>query len=279
MERFTKDLLGKLHLELQRISNETENQLQHAERSFYATEEIIKDLKEYIKAYEFKDDAEEIKFFKEIKPMFLKELIYFSELYYIEANKPVGSRKLRKRYYQRELDIKMNFFDQHRSFFNYCQSNKTDLDSLYFLRRIMLPPVLPISTHDIDDNFSTAYSNILGKFQAYESISHYLQLAITGKATQTDEHSQASNESIKLTWNGSQASFGEWIIATYYSGAVNYGKGGLTQFAATMETIFNKRIGSIHRMLYGNSIRKKDRTPFLNYMIEVTNRKYDEKDM
>ena len=47
-------------------------------------------VKEFIGSYTFKDEAEEIQFFKEIKPRLFYRLLYYRKVYNIEMNRPVG---------------------------------------------------------------------------------------------------------------------------------------------------------------------------------------------
>lgn len=60
-------------------------------------------LKLFILSYQFKDEAEEISFFKEIKPKFCHRLIYYRKLYNIEMNRPAGMDK-QKEYLSEELN-------------------------------------------------------------------------------------------------------------------------------------------------------------------------------
>lgn len=47
-------------------------------------------LRDFITNYTFKSEAEEIEFFKVIKPRLYHRLIYYRKVYNIEMNRPVG---------------------------------------------------------------------------------------------------------------------------------------------------------------------------------------------
>lgn len=54
-------------------------------------EDMFGKLKAFISDYTFKDENEEILFFKEIKPQLFSKLIYYQNIYKIEAMRPNGS--------------------------------------------------------------------------------------------------------------------------------------------------------------------------------------------
>jgi hypothetical protein len=53
-------------------------------------------LKIFIKDYTFKDDNEEINFFKAIKPRFSSLVIYYQKVYNLEMNCPVNNIDAKK---------------------------------------------------------------------------------------------------------------------------------------------------------------------------------------
>ena len=62
-------------------------------------------LKTFIFSYQFRDEEEEINFFKEIKPKFCYRLIYYRKLYNIEMNRPAGVDKQREYLYEKLNEI------------------------------------------------------------------------------------------------------------------------------------------------------------------------------
>ncbi len=80
MVKFTSSLIANMTEDLSEISSQSGNTLQKAERSYQCVQRVIRNLKVFILDYSFRDQAEEIKFFKEIKPQFLSELIYYKEV-------------------------------------------------------------------------------------------------------------------------------------------------------------------------------------------------------
>lgn len=59
-------------------------------------EDMFKQLKAFISDYTFKNENEEIQFFKEIKPQLFCKLIYYQKIYKIETMCPNGSDEEKK---------------------------------------------------------------------------------------------------------------------------------------------------------------------------------------
>ncbi|KAA6321420.1 hypothetical protein EZS27_028927 [termite gut metagenome] len=81
----------------------------------------------------FRNEEEEILFFKEIKPRLCFRLIYYRKIYNIEMNRPTGIEKQREYLYEILNDI--NKYNCKRlDFIRYDRSGSSHLDTLYFLR-------------------------------------------------------------------------------------------------------------------------------------------------
>lgn len=130
----TQGLLAEMHCEFQDVESSTADPLKKAQLSFNIVEKHLQSLKEFITSHPFKSKEEEIKFFKEIKPQFLKELVYFSELYSIEELKPNGSERKQKKYYEQCLVNIQIFFDRNRQPYNYYRTGQVDSDGHFFVR-------------------------------------------------------------------------------------------------------------------------------------------------
>lgn len=83
--------------------------------------------------YQFADDAEEIHFFKVIKPRRVFRLIYYRKIYNIEMNRPVGIQDQRN-YLIDEIKA-INRYNARRSdFVRYYKSGLTHLGHMYYRR-------------------------------------------------------------------------------------------------------------------------------------------------
>jgi hypothetical protein len=275
MEKFTSELLKTLHVELQVASSQANNNLQQFDRSYHITVQKINQLKEFMQSYTFKNREEEIRFFKEIKPSFQKEAIYYSELFIIEAEKPMVSEENQKNYYAKVFDRLALYFDQNREFFNYYRAGKDSMDESYFLRNAVAIPLREAYALDLDTNFSTLYSQSLAHFQAYEQLCAYLTTSYYRKGDLAE--AVAGKEKDELIWTATDVALVETGAALYYGGAINHGTGGLRKVISGLEAVFNVKTGNTSRVLLGMSLRKKDLAPFLRRIMDTFIRKAEEK--
>ena len=59
---------------------------------------MLEQLKDKVRQYKFLDEAEEIVFYKELKPKLYALYIYHASIYQIESGKPLGSKKWKRKY-------------------------------------------------------------------------------------------------------------------------------------------------------------------------------------
>ena len=65
---------------------------------------LCDELRKYTVNYQFRDEAEEIYFFKELKPEVLSKYMYYNKIYVIESKFPTGSDVAQKEYLYNELN-------------------------------------------------------------------------------------------------------------------------------------------------------------------------------
>src|SRR5690606_29448221 len=124
-------LLEELDQDLKRFNLTFNDNTELAVRSIKKTIEVLEQLRTFAVAYDF-TQAEEIEFFKVIKPQFVSKLLYFQDLYHIEINKPFGGRKDVKKYFQQELAKLKMYSSYNCDFFKYMRSGSDYLDNKYF---------------------------------------------------------------------------------------------------------------------------------------------------
>jgi hypothetical protein len=277
MEKYTTGLLANMHLELQKAALGAANNLQLAERSFRIVESHIEKLKEYILSYQFKDKEEEIRFFKEIKPQFKKEQIYYSELFSIEEDKPQGSKKKQKQYYNQCLTAIEVYFDRNQKLYSYYRSSRADSDEIYFLRQATWRTEQLIPIHDVDRNFATPYSNTFSVLQAYEMLREYLNRAMEFESKEAVITGEKKKRNV--TWTDSKAALIELVYALHSRGSVNFGNITVKQLVDDLEDFFNISLGNVYTGLLAMGIRKKGRTPYLDSLKQSLENRLDDRDM
>lgn len=278
MEKFTSILLAELSADLQKIAVTSENMVQQAERSFSTADTAISKLKDFIATYTFKNAAEEIRFFKEIKPEFQKELIYNEEMLFIESKCPVGSQKAKKIFIERVLDRIQAYFDKNGFIYNYCRSGETSLDNMFFVRAPQPIPLTPVSFSDIDPEFSNPHSYKVAKLKALEQLRDYLCGQQNKNANTDNTQGELLKESTeKVVFTGPQAALEEALLAMNAKGWFNYGNYPAKRLFEAFESFLNTKLSNPSRALIGMAIRKNGYTPHLDNMKDALEEKIKSK--
>jgi hypothetical protein len=226
-------------------------------------------LKEFTIAYNFKDEDEEILFFKEIKPGIFRHLIYYRKIYNIEMHRPVACIETQKEYLNMKLDNIQSFNDKILDFYRYYRSGATYLDAAYFVRgKPDMEQYLDTFYYERDPQFSTNSDFNVAKILANDMLQVYLLSELEALENYACKPETASFPKIKLTWTESKTDLIELIYALDTAGCLNNGKVPMTQITAYMEEVFNIDLGNnIVRNFYDMRIRNRP-TPFLDRLRE-----------
>ena len=276
MKAFTEKLLEEMEQSLNQVAGETSHELQKAERSGRAVNSILLRLKEFMSDYEFHDVEEEILFYKYYKPLFFKELIYFSELTYMASKRPIGGKEKVKQFYHQLVEQYQDFFARNHQLYIYHQLDRKDLDDQYFRKDSMPLSLIPDYSLDFDPSFSTPNSSKLAKILAYESLLDYIRKKLIQLELGT---TLKENEIPKHKWTDSKSALIELAYALQSRGAVNHGKSDVKAIISLMETLFNVQVGNFYRTFQSMRGRKKNRTIFLDSLKESLVKRMDETDM
>jgi hypothetical protein len=82
----------------------------------------------------FRDQSEEIRFFKEVKPTFGACIEYYTYRYHAMLFTPVGDQAELRRFWRWEERKMQRFFDDNREFCTYMRDGNTRRDKEYFVR-------------------------------------------------------------------------------------------------------------------------------------------------
>lgn len=132
MEEIANKILQEMKENLNEINAQTV--IQRAEMGYQIAKRAVQKLNLAVMGYQFQSSEEEIRYFKHIRPKLLRELIYYTELYDLEALKPLGDNKAIKHYLKRAVMQFRQYFNRNQSFYNYCRTGKAYMDHLYFVR-------------------------------------------------------------------------------------------------------------------------------------------------
>lgn len=239
-------------------------------------EESIGRLKQFIVSYVFKDEEEEIHFFKKLKPDFMKLLIFHKEVYDIELERPLGSIDCQRNYLEEELNYQQMHIKRKGVFYHYYRSGSSHLDHHYFLRKTT--PNCECRNDNFcferDALFSTGFDFTVASINAHYMLQAYLSKEL---ALLEQQRQQADGfSSFSVTWTGSKTELIELIYALVTAGKLDYGKITLSRFGAYMAKVFNIDLGNnIARNFYDMRLRNKP-TVFLDSLKKALLNRIDE---
>lgn len=281
MQKYTHELIEKIKINLQNVSLEERDIFFKAAQAINLLETAFNSLKSYISAYAFKNESEEISFFKEMKPQLFSKLIYYRKIYNIEVMRPNGSYEVQKNYLISELDRIKSFFDRNLDIYKYYRTGCTHLDRYYFMRG---KPDIQLNLDSFyferDPLFSTCFDFKIAKILANEMLSIYLNEELT----KLESYSIQSNTKdrniprVKLTWTGKKAELVELIYGWEGIGCFNNGNVNIKELTEYIEFVFNINLGDYYHAFLEMRDRKGSRTIFLDKLIKFLNDRMIEAD-
>jgi len=247
---------------IESIESSNTNVLKKSLEASRVLAESFDKLKQFILSYKFRDEMEEINFFKEIKPKFCYRLIYYRKLYNIEMNRPAGANK-QKEYLSEELNEINKYNIKRLDFIRYYRSGASHLDSLYFLRGKMdTEQYLETFYFELDPNFSTNCDFKVAKILSNDMLSAYLMQEIELLNTNGLTPFHFGFPSTKLTWKGTKTELMEQLYS--WDSDNSFGDVPLTQLSDYIQKVFNIQLDkNLSRSFNDMKIRNVP-TPFLD---------------
>ncbi len=275
-----QNLISEFETKLETLESRTQDILYKAETGITHTEKCIKTLRKRVVEKGFRSLAEEIRFFKHIKPQILSKLIYYAKLFSIESKRPRSSAKFQKKYLNDQINKLQVYFNDNLEFYHYYRRGASTLDEQYFVRG---KSDLRSSTESfhffIDEQFSTCQDGTVATIIAYDMLIVYLQQEIEKLDTNTHEPKLYSmKKPSNLFWTGSKTELIELIYALQSSGAINSGTADIKELASLFEHVFNIDLGNYYHTFIEIRARKCSRTKFLDALIEVLRKRLEESD-
>ncbi|WP_455672545.1 RteC domain-containing protein, partial [Phocaeicola sp.] len=276
MEKYT-DILSKINAGIEASCIDFELSLDKTLQIISFIKSLFEELRTFIHHYTFQSNDEEIDFFKNIKPSILSKLIYFNDIYVLELRKPCGSKEDIKKHYRNKLKAITDFCNSNLDFYQYYRSKATHLDKYYFLRGHENYKLCHnCGLLDKDPLFSTCCDHKVAKMLAYDMLEIYLQQRLQDvERIEVVETSRASLPDNPFRWTGTKVAAIELGYAIYAAGVLNNGNADIKEIMTYIEASFKIDLGDYYRTYLTIRERKRDRTAFLNSLIEKLLRKMD----
>jgi hypothetical protein len=281
MQNTTSKILAELDVRLNFIKSESNNPMQIAELSIDSIIKSIDKLKLFIVKYKFKNEKEEILFFKKIKPQFIAKYIYQAFVFSVESKRPHGCSKMVLGFLEEEHKKMHLFHNNNLEFCRYYRAGNDHLDHLYFVRgKIDFKISLDYYSCKIDERFCTHHDELVSKILANQLIEDYLKSEIENLHQQINSPStNTKNAKIStLNWTAPKSAIIEILYAFHADGCFNNGNASIRQIADIFEANFNIDLGQYSRSFIDMSARKTGKTKYIDVLKEKLLKRMDETD-
>jgi hypothetical protein len=221
-----------------------------AAKSLSIIGDAVSALRQFVYEYKFKAIDEEIKFFKEVKPVFVSQYLFHKELHSISLVDPYMDKEEKKKYFYSRLKRVLRHTRRQATFHQYTFSGDTSKDEIYYTRTRMRPQPMR------DSLFSTERSETLAVILSHALIREYLTTAIQ----KLDSYSVYQS---KLNWTGRKTDLVELLFALHSTGSFNNGNAEVKEIALVFEHAFNIHLGNHYDYLQKMRTRKSGQIAFI----------------
>jgi hypothetical protein len=261
-ERLYKELME----ELDGINFNEKELMGRLEKSILATVKYLRWLKDFVKSNPPGGQAEEIAFFKEVKPKFKAQLIFYRQVLNIETRRTIGDTQAISNYYLGELDVLTHFFDSNQSFYAYVRTGATYLDEQYYVRGRYDPMLDPDENSvDADETFCTGHDRKLAQVLASELLLTYLERRIAGVNNREGDDIEAILEDSYYIWTQTKSALVELGYGLFLTHAFNQGNATLNGLMHYLEKVFHVDLGNFYDTF--KTIRRRDqRTLYIDQL-------------
>lgn len=244
------------------------------ERALMDIDLAIRQLKTWVSGYTFASVAEEVYFFREIKPKFTALFIYYAKVLATEAAKPNAGQYALKEYYEYELKDLKRFTDEHQDFYEYYRRKATYLDEKYFVRnQFDFKMRIDANLYNYDQDFATSHDHLVAQILAHDRLEkHFLTAIYTIEGYYYDKFSDKS----PLTWSGSKSALTELLYALHVTQSFNGGNIDFSETVRFIEKSFNTELGNFYKTLHEIRNRKTGSTKFLAGLTESLKQHFEQ---
>ncbi|MCY1661043.1 RteC domain-containing protein [Chryseobacterium sp. SL1] len=236
----------------------------------------IRAIKLDVSSYQFSTVADEVYFFKEIKPVFISQFIYFSKLLSIEAAKPNAGELSLKEYFECELEVLKNFYENHTDFYEYYRRKATYLDQKYFVRnQFDLKTKIEAGLYDYDEKFATSHDHLISQIMANDQLEKYLLKSIAEINVYVYEK---ITDKSPLQWSASKSALVELLYALHNTRSFNGGNIEFSEIIKFTEKSLNINLGNFYKTLHEIKSRKTNPTKFLQLLSDHLNQSFQDGD-
>lgn len=262
-----KNLWIGLQDQIKILKTEKRNELDYAQFALMETDESIRKIKGWVIGHDFDCWENEITFFKELKPQFISQYIYFSKIVAYLSSFPASGIKYKKKIIESEFEKLQYFYIENSEFVSYYRRKATYLDRKHFLRfKYDLDVKLSPDFHSYDERFSTTHDYLVATIIAYDQYEAFLKAQVN--LLKDENHKLVETDTSKIHWTASKTDLVELVFALHQAKCLNHGGSDLAETVRWFETKMNIDLGNYHKTFGEIRNRKTPQTRFLEEMRE-----------
>ncbi len=245
------------------ILGASETMLTKASNGILACNKTLAELKEIVDKKDFNTVPEEIDFFKNIKPIPMSLLIYFTEVRSCELRMPKAGNTYKIQFLQKELRKINKFFHRNADFVHYMEQGYSYLDHQFFTRNHRNNfPFTPMTDYYQFPEFSTSQDMLWAKVKAMYRFIHYIRQALKRLKVHDSDIFEERRHKV-LVWTGPKTALTELIYALFSNGAINHGAADINTITDSFEDFFNIKLENVYKTYSEIKARKSSKTKFL----------------
>lgn len=195
----------------------------------------------------FKSDAEEILFFKTLKPQLFSNLYYYTRLYHIQIKTPPGSDKSIKDFLHSELYKIDKHYEENKDIYSYYKTEASDLDQQYFKRVLRQQASVPIDDDwSYNSNLLTAvHDETFARIIANIKLTSYLKQSLQNLKQNNHVPENMLQQSTEINrspfqWTEGNTAFVEFVLCQ--KSLINNGNISTSELLEILCNIYNIKI-------------------------------------
>ena len=245
------------------ILGASETMLTKASNGILACNKPLAELKEIVDKNDFNTVPKEIDFFKNVKPIPMSLLIYFTEVRSCELRMPKAGNTYKIQFLKKELRKINKFFYRNADFVHYMEQGYNYLDHQFFTRNHRNNfPFTPMTDYYQFPEFSTSQDMLWAKVKAMYRFIHYIRQALKRLKVHDSDIFEERRHKV-LVWTGPKTALTELIYALFSNGAINHGAADINTITDSFEDFFNIKLENVYKTYSEIKARKSSKTKFL----------------
>jgi len=256
--------LEKLQKSLKETQVKKPNLLEQSNCCIILCRNLLGKFKKHILKNGFASKPLEIQFFKYIKQIPLRDLIYYSEVRSFELQFPKADVDAQNKYIHKKLKKLNRFYLYNIDFVQYIESQSSHFDEQYYTRNAMdTYQIFSSKFYFQDPDFFTPRDMLLGKYHAFNNLIIYLNKRKLSLLT-PGNYGTIKDENSKLHWPFSNTDYVELLYALYHKGIGSENDLSIMSVSQILQDTFDFEPKDIYKTYQDIKNRKISRTSFLD---------------